>query len=309
MHVTIIFAMNKARVACIPNFSEGRRLTVIDAITDSIAKIPKATILDRHIDAHHNRTVITYVGSPASVLQAAFQAVSTASTLIDMEQHNGEHPRIGATDVVPFVPLNGTAMKTCVQMAVELGSKVGDELGIPVYLYEHAAIKSARRNLANVRRGEYEKLRNSISIDPKRYPDFGPKKLGSPGATAIGARTPLIAFNVNLTTNDVLIAQNIAKTIRQSSGGLECVKSIGIMVDGLAQVSTNITDHTKTPVIEVVDAIRSEAANYGVDIDHSEIVGLIPQDALEKIERWHLPENLELSNYILEQRLSASLQS
>ena len=296
--------MNKTFVECVPNFSEGRRMTVIDSITDSISKIPKATILDRHIDAHHNRTVITYVGSPASVLQAAFEAVSTASTLIDMGQHNGEHPRIGATDVVPFVPLYATPMETCVQMAIELGSRVGNELGIPVYLYEQAATKSARKNIANVRRGGYEQLRDSIYTNPKHYPDFGPKNLGLSGATAIGARTPLIAFNVNLATNDVLIAQNIARTIRQSSGGLACVKSIGVIADGLAQVSTNITDYTKTPIIAVVDAIRREANNYGVEIYQSEIVGLIPQDAIESIERWHLPENLEVSNCILEYRLS-----
>ena len=283
-------------------------MPVIDAITDSISKIPKTTILDRHIDAHHNRTVITYVGSPASVLQSAFEAVLTASILIDMEQHNGEHPRIGATDVVPFVPLYGTPMDTCVQMAIELGYRVGVKLGIPSYLYEQAATQYTRRNIANIRRGGYEKLRDSISTNPKLFPDFGPKRLGSSGATAIGARTPLVAFNVNLTTNDVLIAQNISRTIRQSSGGLEGIKSIGIMVDGLAQVSTNITDYTKTPVVEVVDAIRKEATNSGVKIYHSEIVGLIPKDALDNIERWHLPKNLDLSKYILEQRIAELLQ-
>lgn len=300
--------MNKPFVECIPNFSEGRRMNVIDAITDSISKIPKATILDRHIDAHHNRTVITYVGSPTSVLESAFEAVLTASILIDMEQHNGEHPRIGATDVVPFVPLYGTPMDTCVQMAIELGSRIGVKLGIPSYLYEQAATKSTRRNLANVRRGGYEKLRDSISTNPKFFPDFGPKRLGSSGATAIGARTPLVAFNVNLTTNDVLIAQNISRTIRQSSGGLEGVKSIGIMVDGIAQVSINITDYTKTPIVEVVDAIRREATNSGVKIYHSEIVGLIPKDALDNIERWYLPKSLDLSKYILEQRIAELLQ-
>ena len=283
-------------------------MPVIDAITDSISKIPKTTILDRHIDAHHNRTVITYVGSPASVLQSAFEAVLTASILIDMEQHNGEHPRIGATDVVPFVPLYGTPMDTCVQMAIELGYRVGVKLGIPSYLYEQAATQYTRRNIANIRRGGYEKLRDSISTNPKLFPDFGPKRLGSSGATAIGARTPLVAFNVNLTTNDVLIAQNISRTIRQSSGGLEGIKSIGIMVDGLAQVSTNITDYTKTPVVEVVDAIRKEATNSGVKIYHSEIVGLIPKDDLDNIERWHLPKNLDLSKYILEQRIAELLQ-
>ena len=283
-------------------------MPVIDAITDSISKIPKTTILDRHIDAHHNRTVITYVGSPASVLQSAFEAILAASILIDMEQHNGEHPRIGATDVVPFVPLYGTPMDTCVQMAIELGYRVGVKLGIPSYLYEQAATQYTRRNIANIRRGGYEKLRDSISTNPKLFPDFGPKRLGSSGATAIGARTPLVAFNVNLTTNDVLIAQNISRTIRQSSGGLEGIKSIGIMVDGLAQVSTNITDYTKTPVVEVVDAIRKEATNSGVKIYHSEIVGLIPKDALDSIERWHLPKNLDLSKYILEQRIAELLQ-
>jgi len=301
--------MNKTLVECIPNFSEGRRINIIDAITDSIATVPQATILDRHIDPYHNRTVITFVGPPTSVAQAAFQSVSAASKLIDMKQHHGVHPRIGATDVVPFIPLAGTTMETCMQMAAELGTKVGDELNIPVYLYGQAAVSINRSHLANIRNGGYEALRKSISIDPERYPDYGPKSLGSSGATAIGARSPLIAFNINLSTNDVLIAQNIAKAIRQSSGGLDGVQSIGIIVNELAQVSNNITNYSMTPVVVVVDAIEKEATKYGVEIYDSEIVGLIPQEAMKDTSRWYLPANLDLSNCILEHCIDALLES
>ena len=300
--------MNKPLLECVPNFSEGRRMNVIDAITNSIGMVPQTIILDRHIDPYHNRTVITFVGPPASVLQAAFQAVSTASKLIDMEQHDGVHPRIGATDVVPFVPLSGSSMETCIRIAAELGKQVGDKLNIPVYLYGQAANNITRSNLANLRTGEYEGLRKSISVDPERHPDYGPKHLSSSGATAIGARTPLIAFNINLSTNDILIAKKIAKAIRQSSGGLDGVQSIGIIVDELAQVSNNITNYAITPVVVVVDAIEREATKYGVKIYDSEIVGLIPQEAMQETERWYLPENFELSNCILENCIAAHLQ-
>ena len=300
--------MNKPLLECVPNFSEGRRMNVIDAITDSIGMVPQTIILDRHIDPYHNRTVITFVGPPASVLQAAFQAVSTASKLIDMEQHDGVHPRIGATDVVPFVPLSGSSMETCIRIAAELGKQVGDKLNIPDYLYGQAANNITRSTLATLRTGEYEGLRKSISVDPERHPDYGPKHLSSSGATAIGARTPLIAFNINLSTNDVLIAKKIAKAIRQSSGGLDGVQSIGIIVDELAQVSNNITNYAITPVVVVVDAIEREATKYGVKIYDSEIVGLIPQEAMQETERWHLPENFELSNCILENCIAAHLQ-
>ncbi len=283
-------------------------MNVIDAITNSIGMVPQTIILDRHIDPYHNRTVITFVGPPASVLQAAFQAVSTASKLIDMEQHDGVHPRIGATDVVPFVPLSGSSMETCIRIAAELGKQVGDKLNIPVYLYGQAANNITRSNLAKLRTGEYEGLRKSISVDPERHPDYGPKHLSSSGATAIGARTPLIAFNINLSTNDILIAKKIAKAIRQSSGGLDGVQSIGIIVDELAQVSNNITNYAITPVVVVVDAIEREATKYGVKIYDSEIVGLIPQEAMQETERWYLPENFELSNCILENCIAAHLQ-
>ena len=225
-----------------------------------------------------------------------------------MEQHDGVHPRIGATDVVPFVPLSGSSMETCIRIAAELGKQVGDKLNIPVYLYGQAANNTTRSNLANLRTGEYEGLRKSISVDPERHPDYGPKHLSSSGATAIGARTPLIAFNINLSTNDVLIAKKIAKAIRQSSGGLDGVQSIGIIVDELAQVSNNITNYAITPVVVVVDAIEREATKYGVKIYDSEIVGLIPQEAMQETERWHLPENFELSNCILENCIAAHLQ-
>ncbi|HEY44995.1 MAG TPA: glutamate formimidoyltransferase, partial [Anaerolineae bacterium] len=252
-------------IECIPNFSEGRNAEVIDAIQTAIADVAGVHVLDRHSDEDHNRTVITFVGSPEAVPQAAFSAIEIAAELINLDQHRGEHPRIGATDVVPFVPISGVTMDECIEMARTLGKRVGDELSIPVYLYENAATRPDRKNLENIRRGEYEKLKESIRDDPDRAPDYGPACLGTAGATVIGARPPLIAYNVYLTTDDVSIAKNIARTVRQSSGGLPHVKALGMLVEGRAQVSMNLTDHTQTPVAQVVEAIRREAEHHGVE--------------------------------------------
>src|SRR5512139_798989 len=206
--------MNTSLVECIPNFSEARRPEVIEAIARAVQEVAGTTLLDRHSDLDHNRTVLTFVGPPASVEEAAFQAIAKAAELIDMEQHRGEHPRIGATDVVPFVPISGISMQECVAMACRLGSRVGAELGIPVYLYEEAATRPERQNLENLRRGQYEGLKQEILTNPDRQPDFGPARLGSAGATVIGARQPLIAYNVYLTTEDVSIAEQVAKAVR-----------------------------------------------------------------------------------------------
>lgn len=295
--------MTQRIVECIANFSEGRRLEVVDEIEGVISAVSGVHVLDRHSDADHNRSVITFAGSPSAVLEAAFSAVKTAAKLIDLETHQGEHPRIGATDVVPFVPLSGVTMDDCVEMAHQLGKRVSDELDIPVYFYERAAVRSDRVNLEDIRRGGYEKLKQAISADPDRAPDFGPARLGSAGATVIGARPPLIAFNVYLNTDDVTIAKKIARTIRYSSGGLRYVKALGMLVEGRAQVSMNLTDFTQTPIARVVEAIRHEAQRYEVDIHHSELVGLIPLAAVVDATQSYLQLDQFDPDQVLETRM------
>lgn len=295
--------MPTSLVECIPNFSEARRPEVIQAILAAIASVPGATILDRHSDLDHNRTVITFVGSPQAVEEAAFQAIQTAAQLIDLNQHTGEHPRLGATDVVPFVPIRDISMRECVEMARRLGKRTGEDLGIPVYLYEEAASRPDRKNLEDIRRGEYELLVKEIGVRPDRDPDFGPTKVGPAGATIIGARHPLIAYNVFLTTDDVNIAQKIARAVRNSSGGLRYVKALGLLVEGTAQVSMNLTNYRQTPVAKIVEMVRREAARYGVGIRNTELVGLIPQEALVDSAVWYLQLDLFKTEQILEQRL------
>ncbi len=292
-----------ALVECIPNFSEARRPEVIDQIAAAITSVEGARLLDRSSDLDHNRTVLTYAGPPEAVEEAAFRAIKTASGLIDLDHHTGEHPRIGATDVCPFVPISGITMDECVAIARRLGERVGRELQIPVYLYEFAATRPDRTNLENIRRGQYEGLKSEIETNPDRKPDYGPAKLGTAGATVIGARNPLIAFNVYLTTDDVSIAKKIAKAIRQSSGGMRYVKSLGLLVEGRAQVSINLTNFRESPIGRVVEMIRREAQRYGVGIHHSELVGLIPQDALVDAAVWYTQLDQFSPDQILEARL------
>jgi glutamate formiminotransferase/formiminotetrahydrofolate cyclodeaminase len=290
-------------VECIPNFSEARRPEVVEAIVQTLQAVPGIHLLDRHSDTDHNRTVLTFIGRPDSVSEAAFQAIRKASELIDLNHHTGEHPRIGATDVVPFVPINDITMPECVELARKLGHRVGDELHIPVYLYEEAATRPERQNLENIRKGQYEGLKTEIETDPNRAPDFGPAHLGSAGATVIGARHPLIAFNVYLTTDDISIAQKIAKAVRNSSGGMHYVKALGLLVDGRAQVSMNLTNYRQSPIGRVVEFIRREAQRYGVSIHHSELVGLTPQEALIDASTWYLQLDGFTPDQILERRL------
>jgi glutamate formiminotransferase/formiminotetrahydrofolate cyclodeaminase len=296
--------MSTPIVECIPNFSEARRPEVVEAIAQAITSVPSIHLLDRHSDLDHNRTVLTFAGSPGDVEEAAFRGIAKAAELINLDNHTGEHPRIGATDVVPFVPISGITMRDCVEMARRLGRRVGDELGIPVYLYEEAATRPERQNLEYIRRGQYEALKEEIPTRPERTPDFGPKKVGTAGATVIGARNPLIAFNVYLNTDQVEIAKNIAKAIRHSSGGLRYVKSLGMLVNGRAQVSLNLTNYKATPLARVVEMIRREAEHYGVGIHHSELVGLIPQKALMDAAQWYLQLNPFNTNQILEYQLA-----
>jgi glutamate formiminotransferase/formiminotetrahydrofolate cyclodeaminase len=294
----------KAIVECVPNFSEGRRREVIDAILADITAVPGITVLDHHSDVDHNRTVVTLIGGPEPVERAAFAGIRRAAQLIDMDQHRGGHPRIGATDVVPFVPVAGASMDDCVAIARRLGARVGVDLGIPVYLYEAAATRPDRVNLENVRRGQYEGLKAEIETNPNRYPDFGPAKLGPAGATVIGARPFLIAFNVYLNTNDVEIAKAIARAVRHSSGGLRYVKAMGVLVEGRAQVSMNLTDFAQTPIARVVELVRCEAARYGATVTRSELVGLAPQAALVDAAQWYLQLDNLAPDQILENRLA-----
>ncbi len=294
-------------VECIPNFSEARRPEVIEKIIAAIQSVAGVQILDRHSDLDHNRTVITYIGAPGAAEEAAFLAIQCAAKIINLDEHTGEHPRIGATDVVPFVPIRYTTMEECIEIARRLGKRVGKELSIPAYLYEEAATRPDRQNLENIRRGQYEGLKEEIKTNPDRFPDFGPAELGTAGATVIGARQPLVAYNVYLSTDDVSIAQNIAKAVRNSSGGLRFVKAMGILVEGRAQVSMNLTNTRQTPVFRVVEMVRREAQRYGVAIHHSELVGLIPQEALIDSAVWYMQLDGFQPEQILEQRLYEAL--
>jgi glutamate formiminotransferase / formiminotetrahydrofolate cyclodeaminase len=291
-------------VECIPNFSEARRPEVVEAILAAITDVANISLLNHSSDNDHNRTVVTYAGPPAAVEEAAFRAIRKAAELINLDQHSGSHPRLGATDVVPFVPISDISMQDCIQMARRLGERVGHELNIPVYLYEEAATSPERVNLENIRHGQYEGLKVEIETRPERRPDFGPDHLGPAGATVIGARHPLIAFNVYLANDDVTIAKAIAKKIRTSSGGLPSVKALGMLVEGRAQVSMNLTNFRQTSVGRVVEVIRSEAGRLGTKIHHSELIGLIPQEALVDSAVWYLQLEGFQPNQILEYQLS-----
>ena len=295
-------------VECIPNFSEARRPQIVEQIQAAIQQVDGVKVLDRHSDMDHNRTVITFAGTPDGVEEAAFRGIAKAAELIDLDQHTGEHPRIGAADVVPFVPISEISMDECIQMARRVGQRVGSELEIPVYLYEQAATRPERQNLEDVRRGQYEALKEEIGVKPERDPDFGPARVGKAGAVVIGARQPLIAFNVYLTTDEVSIAKSIAKAIRHSSGGLRYVKGLGMLVEGRAQVSMNLTNFRATPLARVVELIHREAGRYGVGIHHTELVGLIPQEALVDAAQWYMQMDQFDEQQILEKRLAAALE-
>jgi glutamate formiminotransferase/formiminotetrahydrofolate cyclodeaminase len=290
-------------VECVANFSEGQRVDVIDQIVNAIDDVWGVTVLGSESDVDHNRTVVSFAGKPDGIVEAAFEGIRRASELINLDVHRGQHPRLGATDVVPFIPIEGVTMADCVKLARQLGQRVGEELQIPVYLYEQAATRTDRQNLADVRRGEYEVLKQTITTDPDRQPDFGPTQLGTAGATIIGARYALIAFNVYLTTDNIDVAKKIAQAIRHSSGGLRYVKALGLLVDGRAQVSMNLTNYKETPIHRVVEMIRIEAQRYGVGIESSELIGLIPQDALLDAVAWYLQMDNYQPDKVLEHRL------
>src|SRR6266581_8014855 len=290
---------------CVPNFSEGRDKAKVDAIVGAM-KVDGVYLLDREMDADHNRCVITLVGEREPIQEAAIRGVGKAAELIDLTKHKGAHPRMGAADVVPFIPIAGVTLEDCVAIARRVGEQIWKRCGVPVYLYEAAATTPERQNLENIRRGQFEGIRAEIATNPARKPDFGePRVHPTAGATVVGARKFLIAYNLFLNTPDVEIAKKVAKAVRFSSGGMRFVKGAGFLVRGLAQVSMNLTDFDQTPIYRVFELVKREAARYGVIPVSSEIVGLIPKKALEQAAEWFLQiENFD-SSLILENRLAA----
>lgn len=272
-------------IECIPNFSEGRRPEVIEQIAQAVRSVDDVSLLDVQSDATHNRCVVTFVGQEGPVAEAAFRAIEKASELIDLTQHQGAHPRFGATDVCPFVPLRSEEMPVCVETARKLAKRVADELRIPAFLYEDAARISEHQNLAVIRGKGFEEMREVIGSEPSKTPDEGEARVhATAGAVAIGARFPLIAFNVNLDSDDLDLAKRIAVEIRERDGGMRCVKAMGLQLeDGAVQVSMNLTDYRVTSMADVVAAISERAEEAGVPIRESEVVGLLPQDALVRL--------------------------
>jgi glutamate formiminotransferase/formiminotetrahydrofolate cyclodeaminase len=300
----------KKIVECIPNFSEGRDSDKIELIARTITTVPRVVVLDYSMDADHNRSVITFVGEPEEVVEASVRAAAAAIELIDLNAHVGEHPRLGALDVLPFVPIKGVTMEECVVIARNAGERIANELDIPVYLYERAATRRDRVELANIRRGEFETLRDSIESDPDRKPDFGSRRVHpTAGAMAVGARLPLVAFNVNLATDDLAVARKVAKAVRASDGGLLYVKALGLELKSRrqSQVSMNLVNYEETPIFRAFELVRREAARYGVAIAGSEIVGLVPQAALNACSEFYLQIENFGAELILEKRLQSEL--
>ena len=319
-------------VECVPNFSEGRDIKTINAIAGAITNVSGVKFISAEPDKDYNRTVVTFIGDPAAVVEAAYAATRKASELIDMTRHTGEHPRLGATDVVPFVPLQGVTMQDCVRLAQEYGKRVGEELNIPIYLYEEAATKPERRNLSTIRKGEYEGLAGKLQ-DPEWNPDFGPAKFNAKsGATVTGARMFLLAYNVNLNTSDTKIANEIALRIRESGrlkkdaegnpvldakgkkvsipGSLKSVKAMGVLLEAhnIAQVSINLTNFHVTPPHVAFEEVKKEAATLGVEVTGSELIGLSPLEAMLMAGRFYSPHTtgeLELLS-IADERLGLS---
>jgi glutamate formiminotransferase len=272
-------------VECVPNFSEGRKPDVIETIAQAVRSVSGVTVLNRHIDPDHNRSVITFVASPDAIVDGALRAVATAAELIDLRSHQGEHPRIGATDVLPFVPVSGVTIEDCVALAHDAGQRIWNELSIPVFFYERAALRPDRARLEHVRGKGFEWLAREITTNPDRAPDVGEPRLHpTAGATAVGARPFLIAFNINLRTNDLSIARRVARTVRERDGGLPFVKALGFELHsrGLVQVSLNLIDYEQTTIARAFDAVKAETDRAGVAIAGAEIVGLLPRAALDR---------------------------
>jgi len=297
-------------VECVPNVSEGRNKESIEAMAAAIRSVPGVRLLDVQSDPDHHRTVFTFVGEPEGVAEAVLALFAAALPRIDLRVHRGEHPRMGAVDVVPFVPVRGVSMKDCVELARTVGQKVWEGFRVPVYLYGEAATKLERADLSEIRKGEFEGFFEKIK-DPQWAPDFGePVVHPTAGVTAIGAREFLIAFNVNLGTSDIRVAKEIAKAVRFSSGGLRYVKALGMELRerGIVQVSMNLTNFRKTPLPRVLELVRREAQRFGVPVVGTEIVGLIPEEALVQVAEYYLQLEGFSINQILERRIEEALR-
>jgi glutamate formiminotransferase len=297
-------------VECVPNFSEGRKAEVVGALVEAVEAVEGALVLGTHIDPDHNRSVITFVAPPETIVEAAVRVVGRASELIDLSAHAGQHPRMGACDVLPFVPVRGITVGECVALAREAGRRIWEELGVPVYFYESAATIPERRNLADVRRGGFELLRSEMGTNPGRAPDVGEARVHpTAGACVVGVRPLLIAYNVTLNTRDLSIAKQIARRVRERDGGLLHLKALGFELEtrGVVQVSMNLTSYDVTNLHDAFEAVRREADSLGVEVIASEIVGLVPQAALDRAASHFL----KLENYspdlVLENRIAAAL--
>jgi glutamate formiminotransferase len=298
-------------VECVPNFSEGRKAEVVRALVEAVERVEGALVLSTHVDADHNRSVITFVAPPEAIVEAAVRVVGRASELIDLSAHAGQHPRMGACDVLPFVPVRGVSVEECVVLAREAGRRIWEEHRVPVYFYESAATRPERRNLADVRRGGFELLRSEIATDPERAPDVGePRVHPTAGAVIVGVRPLLIAYNVTLNTRDLSIAKRIARRVRERDGGLLHLKALGFELEsrGVVQVSMNLTSYDVTNLHDAFEAVRREAQALGVEVIASEIVGLVPQAALDRAASHFL----KLENYspelVLENRIAAAIE-
>ncbi|MDO4543047.1 MAG: glutamate formimidoyltransferase [Clostridia bacterium] len=291
---------------CIPNISEGRRKDVVEAVVDEVRGVAGVALLDYSSDESHNRSVITFAGEPVAVMEAAFKVAKKAAELIDLTVHTGEHPRMGAVDVIPFVPIRDMDMAECVELSKQLAKRIADEIDLPVFLYEESASAPHRKNLAAVRKGQFEGMAKKVE-EEKWHPDFGDNRIHpTAGVVAVGARQPLIAFNINLSTSDVEVANKIAKIIRESGGGLRAVKAMGVLLEdrNVAQVSINMCNFRQTPLYRVFELVKVEAARYGVSVIGSEIIGLTPMDALADTADYYLKiENFDKHRQVLENHL------
>ena len=293
-------------VECVPNFSEGKNKEIVDEIVAAIRSIDGVKILDQEMDPDHNRSVVSFIAAPDQARRAAFEGIRTASKLIDMRKHHGEHPRFGASDVIPFIPISDVTMKDCIEISRKLGEQVGVELNIPVYMYGNSALMESRKNLEDIRNKnfQFEELSKSIG-EAKWKPDYGPSEVGSAGASIIGSREALIAYNVNLNTTNLEIGKKIARALRAKDGGLSFVKSLAFFIKekNMVQISMNLTNFSKTPVYRAFELVRLEALRYGITVSESEVVGLIPMEAIVEASRYYLQLNSFKSNQILEVRM------
>jgi glutamate formiminotransferase len=293
-------------VECVPNFSEGNNIEIISKIVEAITSVNGIKLLDQENDANHNRSVISFVGSEEIVVEAAFRGIKAASQLINLDNHKGEHPRFGAADVIPFIPVSGVDIKKCVELAHELGKRVAEELDIPVFMYGEAANLEWRKNLENIRNKnfQYEQIKSEIGSDHWK-PEYGPQKVGTAGASIIGARDFLIAYNVNLRTQDLESGKKIAKALRAKDGGLTFVKALAFYLEDrkMVQISMNLTNYKKTPIYRAFEMVRLEAQRFGLEIAESEIVGLTPMDSLIESAKFYLRLNGFKTNQIFEKKV------